>query len=427
MIGTKLADKYLIISEIGQGGMSIVYKARHELMDRMVAIKMLQTALISDQTSVKRFQQEAQAASCLTHANVITVYDYGVAPAGEPYIVMDYLQGESLADVIKRDNHVEPRRAVNIFIQACDALEHAHQKGVLHRDLKSSNIMLTECEGHQDVVKVVDFGIAKLMPSSGKQVQNLTQTGEVFGSPIYMSPEQCLGHALDQRSDIYSMGTMLYEALTGKPPLMGDTIVDTMQMHVSTKPDSFAYIRPDLAIAPELERICLRALEKKPADRFPSMAIFKEALERTVDRGDRQDSRPFKPALLRRDSGQPLSTTGIDHSPKAGAFLSTLAERTDGQPRLIDSAQPPPEVATQTVNVISDSSIEEPVVTPAAPLSIEELRASRAAVRTIMTERELATNAKSKSPKNSGIIVIVIMILIGVLLAIAYFLQSSHH
>lgn len=279
LIGALLADKYKIDSEIGRGGMSIVYKGRHELMDRPVAIKMLQAQLVEDQTSIKRFQQEAKAASCLTHPNVITVYDFGVSPTGQPYLVMDYLQGESLIDVIKRDNHIAVNRTLNIFIQACDALQHAHQKGVIHRDLKSSNVMLTEFEGKHDVVKVVDFGIAKLMPSSGKQSQNLTQTGEIFGSPIYMSPEQCLGQVLDARSDIYSMGAMLYEALTGEPPLMGDTVVNTMQMHVSTNPPQFDEIRPDLHIPIQLQRVCMKALEKRPECRYNSMDEFKEALE----------------------------------------------------------------------------------------------------------------------------------------------------
>ncbi|HEY9714912.1 MAG TPA: serine/threonine-protein kinase, partial [Chroococcales cyanobacterium] len=280
LIGTLLAEKYSIIEEVGRGGMSIVYKGRHELMDRTVAVKMLQAQLVEDQTSIKRFQQEAKAASCLTHPNVITVYDFGIAPTGQPYLVMDFLEGESLIDIIKRDNHVEVSRVLNLFIQACDALEHAHQKGVLHRDLKSSNIMLIDFEGKKDVVKVVDFGIAKLMPSSGKQSQNLTQTGEIFGSPIYMSPEQCLGQPLDVRSDVYSMGTMLYESLTGDPPLMGDTVVATMQMHVASQPPSFEEMRPDLYVPPLLEAACMKALQKKPADRFQSMEEFKLALQR---------------------------------------------------------------------------------------------------------------------------------------------------
>ncbi len=296
MIGTTLADKYRIESEIGRGGMSIVYKGRHELMDRMVAIKMLQAQLVNDQTSIKRFKQEAKAASCLTHSNVITVYDCDVAPGGQPYLVMDYLVGESLADIIKRENHVEEMRALNIFIQACDALEHAHLKGVLHRDLKSSNIMLVDFEGKIDVVKVVDFGIAKLMPNSGKQSQNLTQTGEIFGSPIYMSPEQCLGSHLDARSDIYSMGAMLFESLMGMPPLMGDTIIDTMQMHVSSVPASFADMRHDLNIHPQFEAVVFKALEKKPEDRYASMEQFRDALAhvaRTIEM-DKFEPRPVR-------------------------------------------------------------------------------------------------------------------------------------
>jgi eukaryotic-like serine/threonine-protein kinase len=280
LVGNTIAGKYEILSEIGRGGMSIVYKSKHQLMDRIVAIKMLQSQLVSDQTSTKRFQQEAQAASLLKHPNVIGVHDYGIAETSkQPYIVMDYLVGESLSDVIRRGDHVEQQKAIKIFLQACDALEHAHKKGVLHRDLKASNIMLVEEEGRRDIVKVVDFGIAKFMPASGKQPQNLTQTGEIFGSPIYMSPEQCLGESLDVRSDIYSMGVLMYEALTGIPPLMGDTIIDTMKMHVESKPLSFQQMRPDLKISKELEATIFKSLEKQPVNRFQSMQEFYDALE----------------------------------------------------------------------------------------------------------------------------------------------------
>jgi eukaryotic-like serine/threonine-protein kinase len=305
VIGTTLADKYRIETEIGRGGMSVVYRGRHEVMDRMVAIKMLQAQLVNDQTSIKRFKQEAKAASCLTHPNVITVYDCDVSPGGQPYLVMDLLEGESLSDIIRRENHVEEERALNIFIQACDALEHAHTKGVLHRDLKSSNIMLINQEGKTDVVKVVDFGIAKLMPNSGKQSQNLTQTGEIFGSPIYMSPEQCLGSHLDQRSDIYSMGAMLYESLMGQPPLMGDTIIDTMQMHVSTMPASFADMRHDLHIHPQFEDVVFKSLEKKPEDRYASMEQFRDALAH-VARNLEMDK--FNPRPVNISPVEPRST-----------------------------------------------------------------------------------------------------------------------
>ncbi len=279
LLGQILNDRYKVVEEVGRGGMSAVYKGIHELMDRTVAIKVLLPQLVSDQISIKRFQQEAQAASHLQHPNVITVYDYGFVASGQPYLVMDFLEGESLSDIIRRDKQVPVKRMIPIFMQACEALEHAHQKGVIHRDLKSSNIMLIDFEGKKDFVKVVDFGIAKLMPSSGKQSQNLTQTGEVFGSPIYMSPEQCMAQSLDARSDIYSMGAMMYESLTGQPPLMGNSIIDTMQMHMSTPPKPFKETRPDLEIPETLERVVLKALAKKPEQRYQSMQELRDALE----------------------------------------------------------------------------------------------------------------------------------------------------
>jgi len=279
LLGTILNDRYRVLEEVGRGGMSIVYRGLHEMMDRTVAIKMLQSQHVTDQLSIKRFQQEAQAASHLQHPHVITVYDCGVVATGQPYIVMDFLEGDSLTDVIKRENHIPFSRAIPIFAQACDALDHAHQKGVIHRDLKSSNIMLVEVEGRKDFVKVVDFGIAKLTNASGKLQQNLTQTGEIFGSPIYMSPEQCLGQTLDARSDIYSMGAVLYESLTGLPPLMGDTIYATMKMHVSEMPLRISEARPDLRVPELIESIAFRALAKKPEQRFQSMQEFRDALE----------------------------------------------------------------------------------------------------------------------------------------------------
>ena len=286
LIGTKLADRYEILSVIGHGGMGVVYKAKHELMDRVVAIKMLQAQLISDSMSVKRFQQEAKAASRLKHPNVITLYDFGVsATTGQPYLVMDYLQGVSLAEIIKREGHVGVDRCIRIFTQACSALEHAHRQGVIHRDLKPGNIMLVDNEDEKDYVKVVDFGVAKLMPWAGEEeAQRLTQTGEVCGSPVYMSPEQCMGQKLDARSDIYTMGVVIYEALTGRLPLLGKNMVDTMSKHISEMPQPFGTVRPDLYIPERLEAVVFRALQKNPADRHQTMELLEQDLQIAVPR-----------------------------------------------------------------------------------------------------------------------------------------------
>ncbi len=310
LIGTKLADRYLVMSIIGHGGMGVVYKARHELMDRIVAIKMLQSQLISDSMSVKRFQQEAKAASKLKHPNVITLYDFGVSPTGQPYLVMDYLEGVSLADVIKKEGQVGVDRSIKIFAQACSALDHAHKQGVIHRDLKPGNIMLVEDNDDKDCVKVVDFGVAKLLWGGDDENQRLTQTGEVCGSPVYMSPEQCQGQKLDQHSDIYSMGVVMYEALTGRLPLLGKTMVDTMSKHISEMPQAFGVVRPDLYIPEKLESVIFKAMAKDPMQRLHSMEEFEQELKFAIPK-------PGRSATL-RGTGEIRSATTAE-IPRAAA------------------------------------------------------------------------------------------------------------
>ncbi len=285
LIGTTLAGNYEILSILGQGGMGVVYKARHALMDRVVAIKMLQAQLITDSMSVKRFQQESKAASRINHPNVITVYDFGISPTGQPYIVMDCLTGVPLSDIIKTDGQVSVERTIKVMVQACDALDHAHRQGVIHRDLKPSNIVLINFDNEKDFVKVVDFGVAKLM--NGTESQRLTQVGEVCGSPVYMSPEQCKGLELDARSDIYSMGIVLFESLTGHLPILGKTMVDTMSRHISAPPAKFNEVRPDLYIPERLESVVLRALAKDPADRQQTMAELMQEIDMAIPRPGR--------------------------------------------------------------------------------------------------------------------------------------------
>lgn len=282
-IGTILNNTYQIQEVVGRGGMGVVYKARDILMERTVAIKMLHAHLVQDQASIQRFQQEARAASAINHPNVITAYDFGISETGQPYLIMDFLQGKSLSSTIDESKGLEIARAIHILAQTCDALHVAHTKGVIHRDLKPSNIMVVQNRDDSDFVKIVDFGIAKLLPHSGKQSQNLTQTGELFGSPLYMSPEQFLGKVLDERTDIYAMGCVMYETLMGSPPFSGEHVLETMHKHIHELPQKFAQRRPDLKIPAKLEAITMRALEKEPDARYQSMGELRDALLLTLD------------------------------------------------------------------------------------------------------------------------------------------------
>ncbi|HEY9719446.1 MAG TPA: serine/threonine-protein kinase [Trichormus sp.] len=278
LIGKVFADKYEVNSVLGLGGMSIVYKALHKLMDRNVAIKMLHKNLKEDIVALERFRLEARAASLLSHQNIIAVYDFGVTNDGEPYFVMDCLEGESLKELIERKGRVPFDRALPIFRQICDGLEAAHKKGVVHRDLKPANVCLIKEDDGSELVKLVDFGIAKLLPQSGKEQQHLTQTGEVFGSPIYMSPEQCLGKDLDTRSDIYALGCLMYETLTGDPPFIGDSFLETMNKHVGEEAKSIRKAFPDANVPEDLDQLILQCMSKKPENRYQSAGEIRDMI-----------------------------------------------------------------------------------------------------------------------------------------------------
>ncbi len=264
-------NHWLITERLGEGGMSVVYKARHLEINRVVAIKVLLPHLTCNTKNLQRFRQEAVTASALNHPNVIRVENFGMTPDGRTFIVMDFIEGISLGDLIAREGKVDPVRALFIFVQCANALQHAHERNVIHRDLKPSNVMLVAGGESGESVKIVDFGIAKLVLDDEDQVQHLTQTGEVFGSPLYMSPEQCRGEKLDNRSDIYSMGVLMYETLTGRAPLKGANVLDTMQKQLAGIPDPIVDEKAPDSLLKRLNTIVLKALEKDPAMRYRSM------------------------------------------------------------------------------------------------------------------------------------------------------------
>lgn len=277
LVGTIFAERYEILSIAGQGGMSTVYKARHTYMERTVAVKLLHPHLVSDPASIQRFQQESKAASSLSHPNVITVFDFGVCE-GMAYLVMDYLDGPTVGDLIDQGGAVPEREALDIFRQVLRGLAHAHSKGVIHRDLKPRNLVLKVEEDGSVLLKIVDFGIAKILPQDGEASQHLTLTGEVFGSPIYMSPEQCSGQRLDKRADFYSLGCVMYEVLTGLPPLVGTNAVETMSMHVNDNVPTFRESAPEVRVTERTENVVLKCLQKKVKQRYKAAVDILEAL-----------------------------------------------------------------------------------------------------------------------------------------------------
>lgn len=277
-IGSIFAERYEIMSILGFGGMSIVYKARHKHMDRIVAIKVLHPTLMNDPVALERFQQESKAAASLTHPNVVTVYDFGISPDGQAFFVMDCLEGTTLDVLIDKEGYVAPDQAIVIFRQICDGLDAAHKKAIIHRDLKPPNIALIPQQDGSILVKILDFGVAKFLPNSSQQALRLTQTGEVFGSPLYMSPEQCLGKKLDQRSDLYSLGCLMYETLTGIPAVIAESFLEALNKHVGEPSKPFKEVAPLLEIPIELETIVFKCLVKDPAQRYQSAFEVKEDL-----------------------------------------------------------------------------------------------------------------------------------------------------
>ncbi len=278
---TILADRWEVQEFLGEGGMSAVYKTKHLAMGRFAAAKILHSHLSVNDKHLQRFQREAQAASALSHPNVISVYDCGVTPDGRPFILMEYLQGKSLADEVRDKGAMPLERALEIFLAVCDGMAHAHEKGIVHRDLKPSNVMLIIDADKNEQAKIVDFGIARMIPregAEGEAMHQLTQTGEVFGSPLYMSPEQCLGKNLDQRSDIYAMGCLMYEVLAGYPPLKGESFLETLHMQLEQVPKPYLKGGLSNSKARMVEGVVLKCLAKDPVERYGSMRELRRDL-----------------------------------------------------------------------------------------------------------------------------------------------------
>jgi serine/threonine protein kinase len=284
LIGKTLDEKYRLESRLGIGGMGTVYRARHLLIDRPVAVKVLNQRFVEDEAAQVRFRREARAAGRLQHANAVAVTDFGSTSDGYVYIVMELLEGRTLRDVLAKEAPLETARAVALMLQASAAVAAAHDAGIIHRDLKPANIFIVQSADRPAVVKVLDFGIAKLAAESldEDEPKTLTLVGAMIGTPRYMSPEQCDGAELTPAADVYSLGVILYEMLTGVVPFSGSTPLAIAIKHSSEPP------RPPrefvASIPPTLEEVVLHALEKRPDDRPANAAEFGKELFETAER-----------------------------------------------------------------------------------------------------------------------------------------------
>ncbi len=301
LVGTVLDGRFEIEEVLGSGGAGVVYKAKQLRVNRHVAIKTIRMQ-VDNEVIRERFQREISSLCALNHPNIVTVYDCIFGWDGQPYVVMDYLKGLALDQLLKREGAMDLNRFARISLQIVSALEHAHKKDIVHRDLKPGNIVLIDDES--DIVKVVDFGLAKLTHD-----RSLTKTGELWGSPPYMSPEQAQGEPSDNRSDIYSLGAVMYEMLSGKDPFYEvSTVYELIQAHVLTPPPRFSESCRNVKVPLPVEDTILRCLEKRPEDRFQTVGELQSALVDALSGQLEGDSRDY---LLR------FATRNISKEPPA--------------------------------------------------------------------------------------------------------------
>ena len=279
LVGSIVADRYHVMRKLGQGGMGQVYLVEHVKMGRKSALKVMNPGMVKDVDAISRFNREAANASRIAHANVAAIYDFGETAEGVIYLAMEFVDGPPLTKIIEDTGRIAPARAAEITRQTAEALAVAHDMGIVHRDLKPDNIMIAKTRDGDDLVKVVDFGIAK---ASNNDAQKVTKTGNVVGTPDYMSPEQLSGDALDGRSDIYSLALVAFKMLTGALPFPSESPQESMIMRLTDKPKTLAEMCPDIAWPPEVQTVMDHALEREVARRYQAPTDFGRDLVKAV-------------------------------------------------------------------------------------------------------------------------------------------------
>jgi serine/threonine protein kinase len=300
--GAPHVEQVEILEILGRGGMSVVYKARQRRLDRLVALKVLSGDLVAGLDGIRRFKQEAKICSSLDHANIIRTFAFGIAQEGQPYLIMEYLQGNSLADELLARGVLRLGKFKTIFLSVLAALEKAHEAGLVHRDIKPGNIMICRTDEGGETVKLVDFGIAKDISGSETASHYLTRTGVLLGSPNYMSPEQCAGSKPDCRADLYSLACVMYEALCGQPPFSGDSALEVMRKQLLNQAPSVETLKMKTGVTSELAEAVLWGLAKNPALRPQTARELAGRLNNALEQVD-PDTLPQTAGLRIRGSG----------------------------------------------------------------------------------------------------------------------------
>ncbi|MEZ4382814.1 MAG: serine/threonine-protein kinase [Nannocystaceae bacterium] len=372
LVGTVLADRYQIIERIAEGGMGTVYVAEHITIGRKLAVKVLSPDLGNSPDIAQRFLQEARAASMIQHEHIVDIIDFGYTEQGQAFLAMELLEGEDLATTLEREGRLPWPRLRRMVLQICRALNAAHEKGVIHRDMKPDNCFRIKRGGNADFIKLLDFGIAKVMTEAstfrGKQpVAQATAAGTLLGTPEYMAPELARDGVPDARVDIYSLGVMMYELLTGSVPFRGETFMMTVAMHLTQEPVPPRQRAPSADIPPAIEAVILQALAKDPNDRF-------------------LDIREMTEALVAAD--QRLRSTGL--------FLPAIPDAPEEAPASASTSQSGVERAP-TLNVALQSGVTRSA-TPQNPLNTGSYRALSTPVTTPVTTTGAHPSVSSQQP-----------------------------
>jgi len=336
LVGSVVADRYHVLEKLGEGGMGQVYLAEHVKMGRKSALKVMRPSLVKDVDAITRFNREAANASRISHPNVAAVYDFGETPDGLIYLAMELVEGRPLSALLAEQLCLTPARAAEIVRQTADALAAAHDLGIVHRDLKPDNIMLARGRDGADLVKVVDFGIAKVADSSAQPgAQKVTKTGSIIGTPEYMSPEQLAGDPLDARSDVYALGLVAFAMLTGTLPFPSDSAQESLIMRLTERPRTLAVTQPGVAWPAGVQTALDGALERAASRRFQSAVDFARAFGQAIAE--------MSPAIDR--TGATLPMAAVQLAPTAPAFPATRVSGGVARSAVASSSRQPSRVS----------------------------------------------------------------------------------